>query len=144
METSVIEILERELPRLVNLSQKGLSYQNTIMSIAAEIEIVKLSKSKRYISLHDIANAVNAATNFDIQERTKLRSRERVMARQLFFFLCRKYTRHTLKSLGKYIGGKDHTTVVHGVRVYKNLLTTNDQLAHKTLQDAEEFLKQLN
>lgn len=37
-----------------------------------------------------------------------------VNARHLVFYLCCKYTHHSLKEIGKRLGGKDHSTVIHG------------------------------
>lgn len=39
-----------------------------------------------------------------------------VHARQLVMWLCRKHTTHSLPEIGRRLAGKDHTTVLHGIR----------------------------
>lgn len=51
------------------------------------------------------------------------RKRDIVMARQVFFYLCRKYFDTPYVHLGKFIG-QDHATVMHGVDMVKNMLFT--------------------
>src|SRR3954470_22992968 len=40
-----------------------------------------------------------------------------VLGRQIFCFFARKYTRASLRLIGSRIGGLDHTTVIHAIRV---------------------------
>src|SRR4051812_46799839 len=40
-----------------------------------------------------------------------------VLARQIFCFFARKYTRASLRLIGARVGGLDHTTVIHAIRV---------------------------
>lgn len=46
--------------------------------------------------------------------RSKRRFRQMVEARYMFIFLALQYTSMTLVQLGKYLGGRDHTTCIHG------------------------------
>lgn len=48
---------------------------------------------------------------------SKSRERELADCRHMFFFMARNYTNinYTLKSIGQFTGGRDHTTVLHGV-----------------------------
>ena len=51
-----------------------------------------------------------------------------VKVRQLYFYLCKRLTNHSLKETGRVInGGKlyqiyDHSTVIHAVRAHENLI----------------------
>lgn len=47
----------------------------------------------------------------------KTRRRYLVYTRAVYFKLCRKYTPLTLSEIGKTVG-KDHATVLHGIRLY--------------------------
>jgi chromosomal replication initiator protein len=31
-------------------------------------------------------------------------------------FFCKKYTNHSLKTIGLHFGGRDHTTVIHAIK----------------------------
>ena len=50
----------------------------------------------------------------DLLSRRKPRSI--VLPRQVCMFMAREYTRHSLEEIGAFFGGRDHTTVMHGVR----------------------------
>lgn len=39
-----------------------------------------------------------------------------VKARMVFYHLCRKHTSLSYPAIGRWVGGKDHSTVLHGVR----------------------------
>ena len=42
------------------------------------------------------------------------RQSEIVMPRQIVMYLCRDMAGISLKSIGKFLGGRDHTTIIHG------------------------------
>lgn len=55
---------------------------------------------------------------------TKHRARPIVELRFTFFFIARQM-RYTLSEIGQYVGKRDHTTVIHGLRTFKNLYETD-------------------
>jgi chromosomal replication initiator protein len=44
------------------------------------------------------------------------RSRSVAWPRQVAMYLCRELTPHSLPSIGKFFGKRDHTTVLHAIR----------------------------
>jgi len=44
------------------------------------------------------------------------RTRDIAFPRQVAMYLCKHLTFRSLPEIGRYFGGKDHTTVLHGVR----------------------------
>jgi chromosomal replication initiator protein len=54
--------------------------------------------------------------------RSSSRRRGVVMARDVAMYLARQLTGKSLKQIGKYFGGRDHTTVLHGCRKTEGLL----------------------
>lgn len=56
----------------------------------------------------------------------KSRKRELTEARNLFIILARNCTKATLKRIGDYLDGKDHTTIIHSINTYNNLMDTDD------------------
>jgi chromosomal replication initiator protein len=42
------------------------------------------------------------------------RQSEIVMPRQIVMYLCRDTGKFSLKNIGKFLGGRDHTTIIHG------------------------------
>ena len=68
------------------------------------------------------------------------RSSEFVVPRQVCMYILREYTGLTLDRIGKELGGKDHTTVMHGADKIKEDLRTNDELK----SNVDSILKKLN
>lgn len=54
------------------------------------------------------------------------RKSEIAYPRQIAMYLCRKCTDQSLVSIGKYMGDRDHTTVIHGVEKIEKELSTNE------------------
>ncbi len=65
-------------------------------------------------------------TNLEIASQKK--SKEIVFPRQLAMYLCRNMTDVPLKTIGEYLGGRDHTTIMHGIEKISTELRTNEQL----------------
>ena len=53
------------------------------------------------------------------------RPRNLVDARHIFCYLAKNNTAATLKEIGAYIGGKDHSTVIHAIDKITDLLQTD-------------------
>jgi chromosomal replication initiator protein len=73
----------------------------------------------------------------DLQGRS--RSRSFTLPRQVCMYLIYAKTRHSLKEIGGYFGGRDHTTVLHACRTIKNL-SERDPDFRSTLGDLEDQL----
>lgn len=58
------------------------------------------------------------------------RKRELVELRNIFCAIARMM-RFTYKSIGTYLGGRDHSTVLHNVTVFNNLLQTSETFRTK-------------
>jgi len=56
--------------------------------------------------------------------KSKTRKKEIVIARQVAMYLAKEYTNHSLKSIGLYYGGRDHSTVIHSLQAVKDMLAT--------------------
>jgi chromosomal replication initiator protein len=56
----------------------------------------------------------------DLQSKT--RKKEIVIARQVAMYFCKEYTEHSLKSIGYYFGGRDHSTVIHAVQAVSDMM----------------------
>lgn len=62
---------------------------------------------------------------------SKKRNSEFVMPRQIVMYLCRELTDTSLVNIGKILGKKDHTTVMHGIKKVAEELELNDELKNK-------------
>ena len=62
---------------------------------------------------------------------SKKRNSEFVQPRQVVMYLCRELTDTSLINVGKILGKKDHTTVMHGVKKIETEIQTNEELKNK-------------
>jgi len=56
------------------------------------------------------------------------RSRYITRPRQHFFLLCKKHTMRSLPEMARFMGGRDHTTALHGIRLAQERLDKGDEL----------------
>lgn len=62
---------------------------------------------------------------------SKKRNSEFVLPRQIVMYLCRNLTETSYVNIGKLLGKKDHTTIMHGVNKIASEMETNDELRNK-------------
>ena len=58
------------------------------------------------------------------------RNKEVVYPRQIVMYLCQSMTGASLQEIGRYLGGRDHTTIIHGREKIAADLKTNENLAN--------------
>ena len=87
-----------------------------------------------FMSLNRLARAFEPflPTLYDnkITLYSKSRKREIVELRMIFCFLARSM-RNTLGTIGDFLGGRDHTTVIHNITTFVNLMETNEQFKNQ-------------
>lgn len=62
---------------------------------------------------------------------SKRRNSEFVQPRQICMYLCRQLTPESLQSIGKALGKKDHTTVIHGIEKITEEIKVNEELKNR-------------
>ncbi|WMC91102.1 chromosomal replication initiator protein DnaA [Kineothrix sp. MB12-C1] len=62
---------------------------------------------------------------------SKKRNSEFVEPRQVVMYLCRSMTDISYQNIGKILGKKDHTTIIHGVNKITEELNNNEELKNK-------------
>jgi len=81
------------------------------------------------ISLEAVIDAVCRHFGIRVSEiKSKKRSSSILKPRQAAMYLARKVTQASLPEIGKVFGGKDHTTVMHAVRVVEKMLEKDEKL----------------
>jgi len=119
--TTNIRELEGSLHRLqayASLTQKPIS-----VDLAHEILKEIAPKIKHSLSPEAILKLV--ALQFNVRTadlRADKRSRRLSLPRQICFYLMRKHLVRSFPEIGKIMGGKDHTTVLHGCQKITDLL----------------------
>lgn len=80
-------------------------------------EIFKRTRFKHSYALIErrICRAMGVSRH---EVRSNRRFKKATMARQAIMYWCYRLTRNSLPQIGRSAGGRDHTTVLHAVRVY--------------------------
>lgn len=91
--------------------------------------------------IEEVVCDVLKVSQFNVYKRS--RKRELVTARQLICYYAKIYCDMSLKSIGKKVGGKDHTTVIHSIRRIKELLDSGDEIIYYDLERINKRLKRL-
>ena len=71
---------------------------------------------KKEISLQGVTRCIHKYYRFDLKDlRSKKRKKELSFARQVAMFLMKKHTKKSLREIGTFLGGRDHSTVLHAI-----------------------------
>jgi len=90
------------------------------------------SKLSSTLTTTEILQGVCAYYNVDIERiRGKQREREVVWPRQVAMYLMRQETSASLLQIGAELGGRDHTTIMHGWEKVQTEMTNNDRVRHE-------------
>ena len=110
-----------------------LNKVNPSLSLAEEAlkDIIYPDKPKE-ITPQLIINVVSEHFGVNPEDITsKKRNSEFVLPRQVVMYLCRELTDISLINIGKLLGKKDHTTIMHGVNKIAEEMMSNEDLKNK-------------
>lgn len=119
--TSNIRELEGCLIKM--LATATISSKEIDMELTKKIVKEIASNKKITLGIDDITKIVCEFLSLPENKiREKTRKKEIVFARQIAMYLSKEYTSNSLKTIGLYFGGKDHSTVIHACNlIQKNL-----------------------
>ena len=125
----------RELEGAFNkiIASAKLNKVDLTLALAEEAlkDVIYPNKSK-VITPELIINVV--AEHFGVKPEditSKKRNSEFVLPRQIAMYLCRELTETSYVNIGKLMGKKDHTTILHGVNKITAELPKNEELKNK-------------
>lgn len=84
---------------------------------------------KREVTVEAIIDAVTE--HFQLKSNdivSQRRNKEIVYPRQIVMYLCREMTDVSLQAIGKALGNRDHTTILHGIEKINMEINTNESL----------------
>ena len=133
---SNIRELEGALTKIVALSR--LNKCDITLELAEEaLKDIISPNAQREVTPDLIIQVVSdhfGLTPLDISSQK--RNKEIVYPRQIVMYLCRDMTATPLQTIGRYLGGRDHTTIIHGAEKI-----TGDMAKDDTLRNTIEILK---
>ncbi len=123
-----VRVLEGALTRLFAFA--SLVGREIDMELTQDCLADVLRASERKITIEEIQRKVSDYYNIrlsDIIGPKRLRSYAR--PRQVAMYLSKQLTSRSLPEIGRRFGGRDHTTIMHGVRRIEELKSTDGQIA---------------
>lgn len=99
---------------------------------------VKFRKSMQYkkplYTQQMVLEAVEEIMGISIKEmQSKYRFKHIVQARNMYCYYMYKYLGWTLVHIGKSIGGRDHTTIIHNIKVHDDMCYSDSEFEKKSL-----------
>ncbi len=126
--TTNVRVLEGALTRLFAFA--SLVGREINMELTQDCLADVLRSNERKITVEEIQRKVSEHYNIRLSDMIgpkRLRSYAR--PRQVAMYLCKKLTSRSLPEIGRRFGGRDHTTVMHGVRRIEELKQSDGQIA---------------
>ena len=127
-----IRELEGSLNKLIALYKlkSGTSEINIALAAEALKDIIS-SDNNRVVTPQLIMDIVSEHFNVSIADlKSDKRPADIAVPRQIVMYLCRKMTDVPLKSIGELLGGKNHSTIKHGVAKIEKDIETNESLSN--------------
>ena len=117
------------------LARSSLNHIDITLGLAKSVLMdMKGVKKDRIISIDTVQKVVTRYYKVSENEIIgKGRRKEVALARQVMMYLCREMCNASLKTIGLRLGGRDHTTVMYGVREIGKR-TRNDDAFKKEVQ----------
>jgi chromosomal replication initiator protein len=126
--TTNVRVLEGALTRLFAFA--SLVGREITLELAQDCLADILRASDRKITVEEIQRRVAEHYNIRLSDMIgPKRVRTIARPRQIAMYLAKQLTPRSLPEIGRRFGGRDHTTIMHGVRRIEELMTTDSQLA---------------
>lgn len=123
-----VRVLEGALTRLFAFA--SLVGRDITMDLTVDCLSDVLRASERKISVEEIQRRVSEHYNIRLSELIgPKRVRNFARPRQVAMYLCKQLTSRSLPEIGRRFGGRDHTTVMHGVKRIEELKIQDGQIA---------------
>ncbi len=99
-----------------------------------------VNAKKKAVTLNKIAESVANFYSITLEDLLKQsRRKEYVKPRQTAMYIARKELGSSFPSIGEFFGGRDHTTVMHGVEKVEKAVNANDEIK----QEVELILEKI-
>ena len=119
-----IRELEGVLIQLI--AQATLNQREIDMVLAKEVIIRFNNNDNRELTVDLIKEMVAEHFGISVDKLgSKTRKQEIALARHLSIYFSKEYTKNSLKTIGKYFGGRDHSTILHSCKTIKDRMDTD-------------------
>jgi chromosomal replication initiator protein len=138
IDSGVLEFLAHRISTNVRVLEGALTRLFAFASLVGKpinMDLVQdslsdvLRASERKISIDEIQRRVAEHYNIRLSDMIgPKRVRNFARPRQIAMYLCKQLTSRSLPEIGRRFGGRDHTTVMHGVRRIEELRVQDGQI----------------
>jgi chromosomal replication initiator protein len=126
--TTNVRVLEGALMRLFAFA--SLVGREITLELAQDCLADVLRASDRKVTIEEIQRKVSEHYNIRLSDMIgPKRVRAIARPRQMAMYLSKQLTSRSLPEIGRRFGGRDHTTVMHGVKKIEELKGLDNQLA---------------
>ena len=126
--TTNVRVLEGALTRLHAFA--SLVGREITLELAQDCLADILRVSERRVTIEEIQRKVAEHYNIRLSDMIgPKRVRTLARPRQVAMYLSKELTARSLPEIGRRFGGRDHTTIIHGVRKVEELVAADPQLA---------------
>lgn len=126
--TTNVRVLEGALTRLFAFA--SLVGREITLDLTQDCLSDILRASDRRLTIEEIQRKVAEHYNIRLADMIgPKRVRTIARPRQVAMYLAKQLTMRSLPEIGRRFGGRDHTTIMHGVRKIEELLSTDSQLS---------------
>ncbi|MFN3274683.1 MAG: chromosomal replication initiator protein DnaA [Paracoccus sp. (in: a-proteobacteria)] len=123
-----VRVLEGALQRL--FAHASLLRREISLEVAQECLADILRTNDRKVSIDDIQRKVAEHYNIRLADLIgPKRARNVARPRQIAMYLSKQLTSRSLPEIGRRFGGRDHTTIMHGVRKVEELINEDSGMA---------------
>ncbi len=123
-----VRVLEGALTRLFAFA--SLVGREITLDLTQDCLSDVLKASDRKVTVEEIQRKVSEHYNIRLSDMIgPKRVRNYARPRQIAMYLAKKMTSRSLPEIGRRFGGRDHTTVMHGVRRIEELMALDSQIA---------------
>ena len=127
---SNIRELEGLLLRIIAYS--SFTRREINLELAQEVLKDFTIDKNRHFTIPNIQRTVAQFFQLKIADlKSKKRSRDISVPRQIAMYICREFTQASLPEIGRQFGGKDHTTVIFSYRKISGLINENNEMGKK-------------
>ncbi len=126
--TTNVRVLEGALTRLFAFA--SLVGREISLELAQDCLADILRASDRKLTIEEIQRKVAEHYNIRLSDMIgPKRVRTIARPRQIAMYLAKQLTPRSLPEIGRRFGGRDHTTIMHGVRKIEELMATDSQMS---------------
>ena len=137
-ETNV-RVLEGYLNRVIAVSR----YKKKDLSAELVREVLVPLLGERQVTADEVMKTVSVEYGVRVSDITGAKkSRDISLPRQISMYLIRRLTRLSYPEIGRLMGGKDHSTVVKGVKKMTSLLEEDQDLARRMRMVEKKLMEQ--